>query len=135
MKPSMREVTRADGSTYEIETRNIGRPAPEFIDNDATWHEPDAYRAPGEETAHPEYRQTERDPKFAFDAFPPEHALPAGRIRYLLNSLWKEMTLSPDEVLAASPWTDLSQLYNEATYVSDWLRRLSQKLPEEEDET
>ena len=43
MKPSTREVVRS-GINYEMNTADIGRRAPEFIDNDATWHEPDIPR-------------------------------------------------------------------------------------------
>jgi hypothetical protein len=43
IKPAEREVTRG-GSTYTMDTGDIGRRAPEFIDNEATWHEPGIYR-------------------------------------------------------------------------------------------
>jgi hypothetical protein len=130
MKPSMREVTRADGTTYEIETRNIGRQAaPEFIDNEATWHRPDAYREPGEETAHPEYRQMERDPRFAFEAFPPEHAAPGGKIRGLVGMLHDALKLSPGDAARAYPWWDARVEYRaQAIAVAEWLTQLAKEL-------
>lgn len=86
-----------------------------------------------EEPPEDEAATPERDPKFAFAAFPPEHAKPAGMIRYLLNSLRQELTLSPEDLIAASPWTDAAELREEATFVSDWLTRLAWKLLDEEE--
>jgi hypothetical protein len=136
-KSSVREVTRSDGTTYEIETRNIGRsPAPEFLDNEATWHRPDAYRAPGEETAHPDYRKPiegvhypARDPKFWNISFPLEHREPAGMIRQMTRMLYEQLTLTPGQTVAALPWLVLPEFRTEASAVSDWLAQLVEALP------
>jgi hypothetical protein len=136
IRPAVTNTTRGD-STYTIVTQNIGRRAPEFIDNEATWDRPDAYRAPGEETAHPEYHKPRiegvhypaRDPKFWNISFPLEHREPAGMIRQMTRMLYEQLNLTPGQTVAALPWLVLPEFRMEALIVADWMTRLVEALP------
>jgi hypothetical protein len=202
----MREVTRADGTTYEIETRNIGRqPEPiyeqsyearhrwthediadyadrhrvdeygnpvvyedevevEADDNDddvdddpqscancrfMKWHDsfqawectvylketgPDnilGYSCKSWEVEPPEVVELpkERDPRFAFEAFPPEHAAPGGKIRGLVEMLHEALKLSPGDAARAYPWWDARVEYRaQSIAVAEWLSQLAKEL-------
>jgi hypothetical protein len=87
MRPTVTNTTRGNTS-YTIVTPNIGKRP------DRMSHE--EFERLGREAAPPKPRPAPEDEsKFAFKAFPPEHAKPAGRIRELVQQLWQELGLTP----------------------------------------
>lgn len=73
--------------------------------------------------------ECDRDAKFAFKAFPPEHAKPAGRIRYLIEQLYQELDLSPADAARASPWKwARPELREQSAAVSQWLSQFAKEL-------
>jgi hypothetical protein len=131
------------GTTSTMNTANIGvRPPPEFIDSDATWHRPDAYRSHGEEAAHPDYRQMDIE-ELAPGApgpapeplqFPPRHLeakLAGGAISDALQTIAEQSRkATPAEVVAAlggELWTDAG----DAEKVIPWLTEFVRLIPDE----
>jgi hypothetical protein len=140
MKPSMREAERADGTTYEIETRNIGRQAPPEPSYEARhrWTHEDiadyADRHRVDENGNPVVAVLPpRDPNTRYQSYPPEHSQPATMIRELVRMIHQQLSLTPAQALVVSRWAGLEGYRTEARAVSAWLATLVDEMSEEED--
>jgi hypothetical protein len=132
IKPAVREVTRG-GSTFPMNTENIGaKPAVEPV-----WQQTDLEDftgPPPQKTVDFEAmaRRAAEGKPFPLDPIPPEHTVPATKIRFLLRELYTELNLKPAQVLHALPWAVEYDMRVEAHAVADWLNELVELLPVEE---
>jgi uncharacterized ParB-like nuclease family protein len=140
---SERRYTNKHGTTSTMNTANIGaRPASEFLNNEATWHQPDTYRAPGEETAHPDYRQMDIEEIAPGSSGPPPSPLqfPPGRLQHKLagGAISDALQIMVDQTIKATPaevvaalggelWTDAEA----AEKVIPWLTEFMRLVPDE----
>lgn len=145
IKSAERTVTRG-GVTYTMNTANIGaRPAPEFINNEATWRKPDAYRAPGEETAHPDYHQldiedftaqSEAPTPLPFPPIPVGTRLAGAEISQALQTITSRIgKLTPAEVVEAATgelWTDAANAEKAIPWLTEFMRLVPDEMSRRE---